>query len=306
MIVRSGFMLVFWCVVLFGNTVLAHEILLTSEQVIKADQLFVQEDKLVVRVAMDGGHAEIPYSLSLVKTIRFTPTSEELDLLESGDVKRLPELRKLWQQRLPYLALPESDTGRIGLRLSRVLVASQVQANAEEALEIVNTIRERDWQESRKQAAMGIRISALAASGRIEQAMREANALESLTETDDMMLAETRVRSKFIQASEAWAKFLKLEADWPKWHLMPEKRKERLQHLNRALDHYLFPVIAHPELQEISAEGMMQAAKIYIQLGKTERARTCLDEVIQYFPAPAYLSRAKELKNTLNSEGKTS
>jgi len=136
--------------------------------------------------------------------------------------------------------------------------------------------------------------------------MQEADALESLSESDDLDLAETRARSRFIQAGVAWAQFEKLEADWPKWYLMPEKREERLEHLNRALDHYLFPAIAHPELQEISAEGLVQAATIYIQLGKNERARICLDEVINYFPDPAYVSRAKELKNTLNTEGKTS
>ena len=43
-----------------------------------------------------------------------------------------------------------------------------------------------------------------------------------------------------------------------------------------------------------------------VHLGKTERALICLDEVINHFPDPAYLGRAKELKNTLNSKGKTS
>ncbi|MEM6883680.1 MAG: hypothetical protein AAF571_01515 [Verrucomicrobiota bacterium] len=295
-----------WLVVLLAPGIQASEIVLKSGKVVEADQIKIQGDKLVIRSSIGGGTAEVPYPLKLVETIRFSLTAEEAELLESGGVKRLPELRELWNQRLPYLSMPESDSGWIGLRLAKLLVATKDQVNAEEALKIVKTVRERDWKDSRKQEAIGVRISALAASGQIEQAMQEADALESLSESDDLELAETRARSKFIQAGVAWAQFEQLEQEWPKWHLMPEKRKERVEYLNRALDHYLFPAIAHPELQALSAEGLVQAATIYIHLGKTERARVCLDEVINYFPDPAYVSRAQELKNTLNTEGNTS
>ncbi|MEM1157083.1 MAG: hypothetical protein AAF649_05735 [Verrucomicrobiota bacterium] len=277
-----------------------------SGKVIEADQFSIQDDRLVVRSSIGGGAAEVPYPLNLVKRIRFSLTASEAELLESGGAKRLPELRELWNKRLPYLSMPESDSGWIGLRLARLLVSTQDQVNAEEALEMVKILRERDWKESRRKEAIGLRISALAASGRIDQAMQEADALESLSESDDLALAETRTRSKFIQAGVAWAQFEKLEKEWPKWQLMPEKRKQRLQYLNRALDQYLFPAIAHPELLEISAEGLVQAARIYMQLGQTERARICLNEVINHFPDPAYVSRARELINTLNQEGKTS
>ena len=306
MTLRGFFILGAWCLVFLTPCGLANEIVLKSGQVIQADQFSIQGDKLVVLSSVDGGSAQVPYPLNLVETIRFSLNAEEAELLQSAGLERLPELQALWEKRLPYLSMPESDSGWIGLRLAKLLVASKDQAHAEAALEIVKTVREGDWKESRQQEAMGVRIAALAASGRIEQAMQEADALESLTESDDLGLAETRVRSKFIQAGVAWAQFEKLESDWPKWHLMPEKRQERQELLNRALDHYLFPAIAHPELQAISAEGLVQAATIYIHLGKSERALICLDEVINYFPDPAYISRAKELKNTLNTEGKTS
>lgn len=295
-----------WCLGVFVQNSAAHEVTLQNGEVIQADEFLIQADKLVVRSSIGSGTAEVPYPLDLVKTIRFALTKEEADLLESCGVSRISELRELWGQRLPYLSIPESDSGWIALRLAKLLVSTKNQENATEALEIVKTVREGDWKASRQQEALGVRVSALAASGRIEQAMREADALESLSELDDLELARTRVRSKFIQASVAWSEFEKLETDWPKWHLMPEKRKERLQHLNRALDQYLFPAVVHPELKEMAAEGLVQAASIYIRLGKNDRARICVDEVIQYFPAPAYISQAKELIDTLNIKGKTS
>ncbi len=295
-----------WLIVLLVQSSMANEITLTSGKVIPADQISIQGDKLIIRSTIGGGSAEVPYPLNLVKTIRFSLTAEQAKLLESGGVSQLPALRELWKKRLPYLTMPESDSGWIGLRLAKLLIASKDQVNAEEALEVVEMVRENDWKTSRQQEALGVRISALAASGRIEQAMQEADALESLGASDDQELAETRVRSRFIQASVAWAQFEKLEQEWPKWHLMPEKRQERLEYLNRALDQYLFPVIAHPELEGVCAEGLVQAATIYLHLGKTEQAQKCLDEVINYFPDPAYVSRAKEMKTTLNTKGKTS
>jgi tetratricopeptide (TPR) repeat protein len=285
----------------------AHLLTLKSGEELPANEVLIRGDKMIIRSTVSGGSAEVPYPLELVEKIEFTLTAQEAELMDAADsgTDQLAGLRALWQKRLPFLSIPESDTGMIGLQLARLLVATQDKNLATEALALAATVRENDWKTSRQKEALGVRIAALAASGRIDEAMKEADALQSMGASDDQSLAGARVRSKFLEAELAWIKFQQLEADWPKWHLMPEKRVKRMNHLNRALDHYLFPVIAHPELPGFCAEGLVQAATIYIHLGKTARARACLEEVIDYFPDPTYLRRARDLETQLNQPNPT-
>lgn len=274
----------------------AHEIVLTDGQTVEADEIQLEGDKVIATATMGGGSAQIPYPRSRVELIRFSLTDEEARLLDSGDPARLGDFKALWLKRKPFLHMPETDSGAIALQYARLLVAQQDETLAREALQVAAEVAEGDWNDSRKREAVRLRISALAAAGRIEEAMREADAMESLGASDDAGLAEARVRSKFIQAELAWTQLKQLEEDWPKWHLMPEKREERTELLNRALDLYLVPVVAHAELETLCAEGLVQAGRIYLHLDRPEAAARCALEVIQYFPDPAFVGQARELQ----------
>lgn len=278
----------------------AHEIVLKGGQIVEADEIRIEGDKLITVASIGGGTAQVPYPMSRVESIRFSLSEAQAALLESGDSSRLGDLKAFWLSRRPFLGVPGSDAGAMALHYARLLVAQQEEALAREALALAAEVAEGDWNESRQRDAMRLRVSALAAAGRIEEAMQEADAMESLGATDDTGLAEARVRSKFIQAELAWNQMKQLEKDWPKWHLMPEKRAERTELLNRALDLYLFPVVAHSELQSICAEGLVQAGRIYLHLDRVEHAQRCALEVINYFPDPAFVGQAREIQRKTN------
>jgi len=287
--------------VLFGN-----ELVLKSGERVQADHLELKGDEVVIRTKVGGGSAQVPYPLSRIEKLVFSLTEKQARLLGSADPKDLGDLKAFWLERKPFLEIPESDAGAVGLHYARTLIAAQDPKLAEEALAVIAEIRERDWKVSRQQTATRVRIAGLAAAGRIEEAMAEADAMQDLGAGDDGQLAETRIRSKFIQADLAWNQCQELEEDWPKWHLMPEKREERRQLINQALDAYLFPVVAHTEQVALCAEGLVQAARIYLHQNQTDRARICVEEVMNYFPEPAFVGQAREIQRKLNQQGNSS
>lgn len=289
-----------------GSISYAHKVVLKNGETIEAQALKLKDETIVVRATVGGGVGEIPYPRKLVEKVIFEPTKEELILLTSGDRSKLGDLKALWNERKPFLTIGDSDAGNVGLTYARLLLAGESKGAAKEALGVIEEVRQTDWSERRRLEASRMRIAALAATGNIELAMQEADQMEALGASDDIQLAEARVRSKFVKANLAWSQLKNLEKDWPKWHLMPEKRAERTRFLNEALDQYLFPVVAHTELESLCAEGLVKAARIYQHLGLNQEARRCVDEVLNYFPNPTYAGQAREIQRTLNQKGKTS
>ncbi|MGF1678684.1 MAG: tol-pal system YbgF family protein [Candidatus Methylacidiphilales bacterium] len=286
-----------------------HTLTLKNGQSIEADEVILRDGKVVARTTVAGGSAEIPYPLELVEQIEWKLTEAESALLDSGDAARLGEMKAFWLRRQPFLEMKGSDAGRVGVHYVRMLLANGDKKLAHEALEWIEVLRRGDWNATRKSEAARLRVSALAVAGRLEEAMKEADAMQDLGAEDDAGLAEARTRAKFVQAEVAWRTVRQLEEDWPKWHLMPEKRATREIELNRALDHYLFPVVAHPELRALCAEGLFQAAQILRHIGQEEDARLRATELIEFYPEPTYVGRARELLQQLKpkeTSGKTS
>jgi hypothetical protein len=276
------------CVFAVNSWLHADTLNLTDGNTMEGAILGRDAESIQIEVTRGGGKAQLEMPLDRIESIKF---SRGLDEAVPG------ELKKLWLEREAFLEINGSDAGKIGLAYVKALLAEGDEQVARATLPIIGKIRDSSWNESDRTAAGQIRLTAMAAAGDVEQALAEARSLETMGAAETMDIAATRVRSRFVQAKAAWEAKLKLEQDWPKWHLMPEKRAQRRQLINEALDLFLFPVAHHAELTSLCAEGLMEAARIYRQIGKGSEARARAEEIIHYFPDPAYKEQASEFMN---------
>jgi len=168
---------------------------------------------------------------------------------------------------------------------------------------VIQKVEQGDWLTSRKSEAARLRLSALAASGKVEQAMAEAEKMQNIGGSDEVSLALTQVQAHLIKAELAFSKWQELEKEWPKWKWMKDKRKERTELLNQALDGFLFPVVFHPELFRSCAEGLYRTVEIQLKLNDTKSALLYAHEIIHDYPEAEYKTRAEKLikENKLSS-----
>lgn len=248
------------------------------------------------------GQAEVPYPLAQIDRIQFANDAALEALLQAGDPELLPQVLAVWEKRRPFLGLAGSDSGAWALRCARLQLAKKTKKAAAEAVDFCRLVETGDWDAERKSGATRLRLTALAASGKIDEALREAEGLQDLAGSDESALAAAKVKARFLQAELAWKRLLELEKNWPKWRLMPEKCRERAQYLNQALDGFLFPVVFHSDLVPGCAEGLLRTAEIEMHEGRPGRALAALEEVLRHFPDPEFRPRAEQMKKELEKK----
>ncbi len=280
---------------LLAQAAAADEIWLKSGLKVEGRILGTDGKTVTLEPALNAGQARIPYPLALIEKIRFEDDSATVRLLSSADLKDLPELEKQWVLRRPFLPLPESNAGALGLVCARLQLSKETKKAAREALELCTVIEKSDWLVSRRTEAAGLRLSALARLGRAEQAMEEASLMEGISGEDEASLAVLRARARLAQAESACVKLQDLEKKWPKWQLMPDKRVEHEQLLNAALDGFMFPVVFHADLKKLCAEGLWRAAELSCRAGDKDGAAGCVWEILNYYPEPEFKNRAERL-----------
>jgi hypothetical protein len=265
----------------------ADELVLRDGETLTGVILKTDGKTVTLRMSASVGQAEVAYPVAHIKVIRFR---QEVDNLE-----KVEQLHEMWEKRLPYLSLAESDSGSVGLRYAKALLERKTKKAAVEALAIAQTVEQSDWMLARRSEATRLRLSALAASGRVEQAMAEAEKIQDISAADESSLAFTRVQTRFLQSELALSKWLELEKEWPKWRLMPDKRKERTELLNQVLDGFLFPVVFHPELLRCCAEGLYRVAELHVKWNDPESALLYANEIIKEYPDMEFKTKAEKL-----------
>lgn len=289
--------------------------LLGCAGVLAADEMVLKNGQKMTGVisATDGrsvtldmtigqGRAEVPYPWAQIERIQFANDAALESLLQSGDPDQLPQVLAVWEKRRPFLGLAGSDSGAWALRCARLQLAKKTKKAAVEAVGLCRLVEAGDWDAERKSAATRLRLTALAASGKVDEALREAEGLQDLAGADESALVAAKVKARLLQAELAWKRLLELEKNWPKWRLMPEKSRERAQFLNQALDGFLFPVVFHADLIPGCAEGLLRSAEIEMHEGRPDRALAALEEILRHFPDPEFRPRAEQLKKELEKK----
>jgi|GEM_PF-931399 len=279
---------------LFPLPAAADELRMKDGQVFSGEILGTDGITLTFRRTVGAGQAQIPYPLANIQEVRFILSAEEQALLTSGDPKDLPAAAALWERRRPYLALKASDAGAWALQAVRLSLAKKTKKAAEEAVKWCAEVEKGDWSEERRAQAARLRLSALAAAGKAEQAIAEAEKLQNASSADESALASARVQARLVKADLAATQLAELEKEWPKWDQMPEMRRQREELLHAALDGFLFAPVFHPELAALAAEGLWKASELGEKTGRTTEARTWLQEIVDWFPEPTFKTRAEE------------
>jgi hypothetical protein len=281
------------CALLYAANAGADKVYLNSGDMVEGTILSANANSVRLKGTIGGGTAEIPYPIALIEKIEFQRDDKQNALIASPTKNHLGELMEWWRRREAFIAIPESDSGEIGIAVLRASLAAGTKKAAREALEIAEALKQ-DWSQDRKTESERLRLMLLAKAGKGQQALKEAEALENLSGEDDAALAALQTRAQFVKARLAWDRVRKLERDWPKWHLMTDRIVERERHLNEALDAYLFAAVFHAELTDLCAEGLWEAANIYKHIGRSTEARQCAEEIVNHFPSAAYLEEAKK------------
>ncbi|MFQ3670322.1 MAG: hypothetical protein SNJ84_02565 [Verrucomicrobiia bacterium] len=253
------------------------------------------EERIVMELTVGGGKAEVPYQRQLLSKLRLGRSAEEVRLLESTDTKDLVGLREFWERRAPFLGVPESDSGEVGLKLVRLLLAEGSEGSAREALELIARIEAGDWDGARRSEAPGLRVSALLRAGQTEKAEAELAKLETVSGADETAIATAQIQQRLVRAQKAWQDLLALEEEFPRWDQIPEKRSERAHLINDALDNALYPAVFHAGFRKLAADGLFLAAQIYQRAGEKERAAVVLEEIVNEFPEPELVPKVHDL-----------
>jgi hypothetical protein len=282
----------------------ADEVVLKSGQKFSGSIIRTDGKTVTLQMSVGTGQAEVPYPLVQIEQIRFSNSPEIQAWVEAGKSEDWSKFQLLWEKRLPYLKLRESDTGDLGLRLAAILLQRETKKAAAEAEAIARQIEQEDWSERRRKEATRLRLLALAAAGKVEQAMAEAETMQDVSGADEFALASARVQMRLVQADLSLRKLKELEEEWPKWDQMVDKRRERTELLNAALDGFLFPAVFYPEQIRASAEGLWKAAELYGGIGRKEEALRLVDEILQWFPQGEFKVKAEELKKQLMKKEK--
>jgi len=285
-------------------TLCADEIFLKNDQILEGTILKTDGKTITLQMSVGGGTAEAPYPVANIQKIKFNNTPEQQTLLDSQNLEELPRMAELWVKREPFLGMPESNAGEVGLRYVKLLLGKGTKKAAAEAVEVAARVVSGDWSPLRKTEATRLRLTALAASGKVEQAMAESEKIQEISGADEEGFATMKTEARLTRASLASVKLLELEKEWPKWVQMPEKRKEHTELLNTALDGFLFAAVFHPELTNLTAEGLWRAAELSRSVGRQEDALVMADEIILWFPKAEFKTKAENLKRELEKETK--
>lgn len=235
-----------------------------------------------------GGSTTV--SLAEVERIEFGPDTV-LDALDKNKTAAsIPAARVRWQALEPLLALPESRAGQAGCLYGEVLLLSPEAADREAALAVFAKVEQASWNPADRERAARGRLRAMMASGRLEEASREAEALASTSGDPDFLL-----ETKLLRAEARLAELEKLLAENPRWYQDPPVKAERSRLLNETADLSLYPFLFHGTRRELSAKGLALAHRLYQLVGdKTEAAKVAEDLVAIYPETPEAKSVSAE------------
>ncbi len=247
-------------------------------------------------------------ALTLIRKTQYGVVTERLPLdqvraVKFADEERLAadlpkltdraRLEQLWNARKPFLPIPESMAGAVGLRFARVLLDSTKPADAQLAEGVLDDVEEKDWSKPRRADASGLRFEALLKSG--DEATALARAEEALARKD-----QPRMRSdaSYFLANRAINEFLELLAENPRWSQDPFVRPERDRLYYTAIDLLLIPYLEDGSSPETASRSVWRLSEFYAEAGETEAARSSAQDVVTIFSSTPEAKLAEKYLTT--------
>lgn len=235
--------------------------------------------------------------------VKFGMTMGERQLIAQAKAEAAPALRVFWEARQRTLTIQGSNVGEFGLALARSL--SKTKA-VDEALLIANQVMLDDNDPLRRVRAKAecdtlIFMQAMAQE-KPEEIEKRARAIteEGDASNPDLMLLVTG----FLMTKEFEA-LKKIEADNPRWMEDEEIKPERDRHYHQALDLALYPSLFQPMREAEAADGLWQAAQVYLHTRESERAVQTLEDLLALYADSTHTGKAREILATLKPASAT-
>jgi len=235
-----------------------------------------------------------------VHFIEFGEDEVKEALAAGGGLGELEALRRLWHERRPSIAMPDSRAGVVGLRFAMVLLGTESEDNRKLAFDVFETVEERDWDYRRRAEARRGRFNALLFLGRMEEAMIEARAAAADPDAADPTLLVT---AWLMMGDLAYRQLREIEEEHPRWMEDEVVRPVRNASFDDALDHYLAPFLYYGDHVEGAAEGLWNAVGVFEYGGMEEAALRRAEDLVFYYAGTEPGARGREWLAGRDREG---
>jgi len=219
--------------------------------------------------------------------------------LKEATPAQLVEVEGMWLKAKPWLSIPRSPAGQIGLAYAELLLRTGVPANAQKALALAKEIESQTWDQENTMLAKQTRLRAMVATGNATEAIKEAVALEKMSEDPEIL-----IEAKYILADASDKALRKLVEDNPRWeedlYVIPERNRL----YNDALDQFLYPYLFFGSQVEPAARGLWGAIELYRFVGDMKQAREASQDLVTIYPQTSYAKQASAFLASLPESSK--
>ncbi len=244
----------------------------------------IKEGKLILAIKAEYGNITRSVPIETITTVSFDETDALLKKLPS--IQNVANLEELWTAREPFLTLPDSAAGAVGLRLARVLLKSGAPG-ATRADDVLQRVEADDWNKSRRIEATGMRFEATVKAG--DESTALANAKEALTKKDKPRI---RTDASYFLAGQAIESYRKLVEENPRWEQDPFIRPEIDRLYYEAIDLLLIPYLDYGYPTDPAARSLQRLAEFFDSTGQTEAAAAVAQDIVTIYPETSYAKTA--------------
>lgn len=222
-----------------------------------------------------------------VDRIEFAPDEARDRKLKDSTPEKLIEVEAIWLKARPWLSVPRSPAGQIGLAYADLLLRTRNPANAQKALAISKEIESQTWDQDNTLLAKQTRLRAMVSTGNAAEAIKEAVALEKISEDPEIL-----IEAKYILADASDKALRKLVEENPRWEEDLFVIPERNRLYNDALDNYLYPYLFFGSQVEPAARGLWGAIELYRFTSDQKQAKEAAQDLVTIYPDTSYAKLA--------------
>jgi tetratricopeptide (TPR) repeat protein len=238
--------------------------------------------------------ASVTVLRSHVDRVEFSSGEAQERVLKHATPVNASEIETLWREARPWLAVPKSPAGGIGISYGDLLLRAGDLPSARKALELFRVIETEAWSRPDAMRARQGRLRAMVALGTLEEAIAEAREIERVAE-DPAVLIE----AKFILAKAAEKALRKLEEDNPRWQEDAFVAPERGRLYEETLELYLYPALFFGSESDAASRGLWGAAEVSRFAGDLKQALEASRDLVAIYPGTSHARQAQDFIDTL-------
>lgn len=194
-----------------------------------------------------------------------------------------------WRKDSPYIDIPNSPAGEVGVRTAQLLLETGGEDNAKAAAEILATIQERAWNSVDKDRATALTIDTLRLTGKKEEAKEAAQNFLSGDAS-----AESKAEVSYYLALVLADEYKDFLADNPRWDFDPYMRPVRQRLYNQVLDSFIAPYLQYGAPPAITPKCLLSTVEFLDQYGEHQEAVAFAQDLTTIFSDSPEAAEAKK------------